>query len=208
MYAENFTENPQTKQEIKSTEWYVPYWRKIVRLLVGQEKPPLFTQIVFFISLIIAFIFEIWSLISFFILKNPAYLKENKRVDVLAIVELRGRELEMDGELFVRNIQYFHLIAIGTWGLALIGLLLFWRQIKIAHHILLGSVMAYLIAMFALLGSTYFVEDTTSFDKIVLVILCFLFVIHYVLQELKERKNKQEMDEENDLDQLITTSDD
>lgn len=169
-------DNPFFQSQLKQTKSFV----------FGDESPNLYTQIVFFVGLTISLIFELWNVISFMILKFPLYLKSNRQVDVEAIVALRGSELGFEEGIFYRNLEYFNLIGIVVWVVVIAGLIFLWRKKKWSTYAIVGSIIVYLISMIFLLGMTYFIEDTTLFDKIILLlILVLVFIFHFISNEKK-----------------------
>ena len=156
-----------------------PHLKRVRNVILGTSKPKLFSQIVFYIGLLTASVFGIWSMISFFILKSPRYLKEHKGVDVKAIIELRGRELGFHDAQFYNYLEMFHLLGICLWFIVFIGCVFFWRQKKWPVFVIIGCLLIYCSSMIFLLGPTYFVEDTTLFDKITLSLLFVLILVHH-----------------------------
>jgi len=190
------TPNSLVTESQETKGMFSPYWRAFKKIIFGNDRPSLWIRLFVYFGMFVATIFGLWSLISFSILKNPHYLKQHKKVDVLAIVELRGRELQMEGELFINNLEKFHFLSMCSWFLVFIALILVWRKKKYAIHLLLGSFIFYCVAMFWLLGTQYFVEDTTSFDKFFLIALLICSLVHYILREQKQLKNTSIVDEE------------
>lgn len=171
----------EEKKKDTSNNIFLPYLLKVKNIVLGENTPKTFTKIVFFIGLFIAFIFEIWNSISFFILKSPDFLKKHKQVDVKAIIELRGKELGFKSLDFYQKLEFFHLSSIIIWGIILIGLIFLWRQKKWSIYLIIVALVTYISILLFSLSPTYFIEDLTLFDKINITILFILMLIqHFV----------------------------
>lgn len=194
----NITKNEQDSQMFR------PHLRKAKKFVLGSEPPRLYTQIVFFAGVLITFIFGIWNTLSYFILKSPLYLKRHKQVDVEAIISLRGRELGFEANQFYRYLETFHFTGIIIWFCILIALIFLWRQKKWSAYIIIGGMVIYSALMAFMLGATYFIEDTTLFDKLALLILLILVLIHHFVAGTKDPEivevEKEELIEEEDQD--------
>lgn len=169
----------EAKIENNNQQLFRPHLKRVRNVILGTSRPKLFSQIVFYTGLFTASVFGIWSMISFFILKSPRYLKEHKGVDVKAIIELRGRELGFSDTKFYDYLETFHLVGMCMWFFIFLGCVLLWRQKKWSVFLIIGCLLIYCSSMIFLLGPTYFVEDTTLFDKITLTLLFVLILIHH-----------------------------
>lgn len=168
-----------TNIEKNGEQLFRPHLKRARNFVLGDERPGLYTQIVFFTGLLITSIFGIWNTISYIILKQPLFLKRHKQVDVEAIISLRGRELGFEGTDFYNYLERFHLTGIVLWFCVLIGFIFLWRKQKWSAYIIIGGILLYSSIMTFLLGATYFVEDTTLFDKLSLLVLFLLVLIHH-----------------------------
>lgn len=178
-------EETNIEKKTEESQLFRPHLLRVKKVILGEENPRLYPQIVFFVGLFLSSVFGIWSVISFFILKSPAYLKQHKQVDVNAIIELRGRELGFEEDQFFRYLENFHLAGIILWFIILIGFILLWRQIKWSVYVIISAMIIYLGIMVFMLGPTYFVEDTTLFDKLSLLVLFILLVIQHFVSSKK-----------------------
>lgn len=185
-------------------QMFRPYLRRAKNTVLGTENPKVFSQIVFYIGIVVTFIFGIWSSVSYFILKTPKYLKQHKQVDVKAIVELRGRELGFEGETFYRYLELFHFSSVCLWICILAGLIFFWRKKKWSVYVIITGLIVYNALMVFMLGPTYFIEDTTLFDKLTLLVFFLLVLIHHfvmgtttteVSEETEETTGEEEAEE-------------
>jgi hypothetical protein len=190
--ANCMSEINETNIENNQSELFRPHLKRAKNFVLGTEIPGLYTQIVFFAGICITSIFGIWNTISLSILKIPAYLKQHKQVDVEAIVALRGRELGFDGTTFYNYLEIFHLSSIVIWLCILISFIFVWRKKRWAVVVIILGIIIYAALMLFLLGATYFVDDTTLFDKISLLILFVLVVIQHFVAGKKEQEIEME----------------
>lgn len=168
-----------------------PHIQKAKKVVLGQERPKLFTQIVFYLGIVGTSIFGMWSTISLLILKFPGYLKSNKQVDVEAIVGLRARELGFEGTDFFNKLVLFHLTSTLVWIIILICFFLLWRSIKWANVVIVAGIVALTLFTLILFGPTYLIEDTTTFDKITLLIMLTLSVISHFTMTPKQKEAEE-----------------
>lgn len=175
-----------------NTQMFRPHLKRVRNVIFGPSKPKLFSRIVFYTGLLTASIFGIWSMISFFILKSPRYLKEHKGVDVKAIIDLRGRELGFNDTQFYNYLETFHLLGICLWFFVFLGCVFFWRQKKWSVFMIIGCLLVYCSSMIFLLSPTYFIEDTTLFDKLALLLVFILFLIHHFIYGKKKTETEDE----------------
>lgn len=188
IFVIEMSEQEETNIEKKEedVQLFRPHLRRVKNVVLGSEPPRLYTQIVFFFGMLISLIFLLWNVLSYFILKSPTYLKRHKQVDVEAIVSLRGRELGFVENEFYNYLELFNLVGIFLWFFALVSLVFLWRQKKWSAYIIIGSIVLYSALMAFLLGATYFIEDTTLFDKLSLLILLVLVLIHHFVEGKRE----------------------
>ncbi len=190
------TTQEETNIANNQSQMFRPHLKRAKNVILGEENPNVFSQVVFYTGILGTFIFGIWSSISYLILKNPLYLKQHKQVDVEAIVELRGRELGYEGDSFFRHLELFHLSSTGIWLCVLIGFIFLWRKKKWSAYVIIGGLVVYCALMLFFLGPTYFVEDTTLFDKLSLLILFLLVLIHHFVTGNKKNEIPEEETEE------------
>lgn len=159
----------------------VPFLIQFRNLLFGKEKPDILTRVVFHINLVIWTTFFLWNAISFFTITSRDLILEQKGISVEAIIFARGEKLGYEGAEFLDRLVTFHSIAMICWALVLVGLILFYRKNKRFIYFILGGVSFYIGMMLFYIGFTYFLEDTTTYDKIALLVLLLSAVLHYYL---------------------------
>ena len=161
----------------------VPFIIKFRNFIFGKKKPDIYTRITFFTNLVIWATFFIWHCISYFTITSRTLILRQKGIPVESIIEKRGAQLEFAHGDFLNRLLTFHAISIICWGLIFLGLILLYRKKKQFSYFILGSIIFYLGMNVFYLSFTYFMEDTTAYDKIVLLILIASITFHTFLMK-------------------------
>lgn len=162
------------------------------KALYGQERPHWFVQVNYYLCSILAGIAFIWHLFTYAILLKPGFLKRHKFVDVPAIVERRGNELGFAPHTFYETLQTFSLLSAGIWLILILSLIWLWRGKQFYVYIVIGAIVIYMGLLLALLGGNYFIEDTTWFDKLTLLLILLLTIVQNYLFGVTFPKGDQE----------------
>jgi len=161
----------------------VPLIIKLRNFIFGKSKPDIYTRITFFINLVIWATFFIWHCISYFTITSRALILQKKGIPVERIIENRGSQLDFAQGDFLNRLLTFHAISIICWGLIFVGLVLLFRKKKQFSYFILGPIIFYLGMNAFYLSFTYFMEDTTAYDKIALLILIASILFHTYLMK-------------------------
>jgi len=159
----------------------VPFLIKFRNFIFGKEKPDFYTRIVFIIGILIWLTFQLWSTLSYFTLYSRSIIEQEKGIPIEKIIRDRGTELGFIDDDFVSRLLTFNAIGIICWGIVFFGLILLYRKRKQFIFFILGGSLFYLGMSIFYVSYTYFIEDTTSFDKIALLVLITSCVFHYFL---------------------------
>lgn len=162
--------------------------RRLSHFLFGKEKISPLKFMMLLIHSLISVIFLFWHLISYFVIKNHELIIEHKKIDVDQLLYNRGAALGFDPIQFSAHLTTFHLLSAICWSLLL---LLVFGMLRNHKHLLTTTIVLlvfYYGAMLLYLGPTYYKEDTTSFDKISLV----LFLTNAVFYQLIHHKSGKE----------------
>ena len=165
----------------------VPILLKVRNLVFGEERPDIYTRITFHINLLIWAAFMVWNVISYFTIALRAVILEEKGIPVETIIQERGLTLGFGQDEFLSRLLTFHGIAIICWGLVFFGLILLYRKKKQFSYFIFGSVGFYIGMSIFYLSFTYFLQDTTTFDKIALLVLLASCGLHAYL--MKNERN-------------------
>jgi len=159
----------------------VPFLIKFRNFVFGKEKPDIYTRVVFIVNLIIWLSFQLWTAISYFTLYNRSMIEQQKGIQIEKIIRDRGVELGFIDDDFISRLLTLNAIGIICWGLVFFGLILLFRKRKQFIFFMLGGSLFYLGMSVFYVSYSYFIEDTTTFDKIALLILITSSSFHYFL---------------------------
>jgi hypothetical protein len=172
----------------KSTKFQspLPFLIQLRNLIFGKQKPDIFTRLTFYINLWIWLTFTVWSIISYISISARDFILQQKGISVANIIEERGVELGFEGDEFLNRLLTFHSISFICWMLVFVGLVLLYRKKVQFIYFVLGATIFYIGMHIFYLSFAYFVEDTTLYDKISLLIIVTGSLIHLYL--LKNEK--------------------
>jgi hypothetical protein len=159
----------------------VPIVLKIRDLIYGKEKPDFFTRMNFLLNLVLWATFMIWSLISFYAVNARHFIYQQKGIPVEAIIKSRGRELGFDGDDFLQRLLTANGISVICWAAVFIALIFMYRRSKRFFYPFIVPILFYIGMLFFYISPAYFFEDTTTFDKIALLIMLTSASIYYYL---------------------------
>lgn len=152
----------------------LPLLLRLKNVVFGKTIPDYYTQFSFFLSLIVWIIFTSWSILGSIAIRSRFWMETEKGIDVSALVSTRGEALGFTPESFIGRLETFYALAIVFWIIVFIGIVLLWRKMTWFPYFIFGGAALYLLAMWFILGFSYWYNDTTFFDK-----LCYiLFVGH------------------------------
>lgn len=164
----------------------LPLVLKLRNLVFGKQKPDGFTRLLFIINISAWFIFTLWNLLSYVSILMTNYIREEKGVSVARLVRKRGEELGFGGNEFLDIVRQFHFLNIFVWLLIFVGIVLLYRKKKVFAFMYFSGFIVHFFLMLFMLGLTYFIEDTSFFDKILYGIMIIPSVVYLVL--LKKEK--------------------
>lgn len=189
MFDETKISNSEQKPEVTKFNSPLPFILKLRNLIFGERKPDIYTQITFYLNIAIVTIFGLWSVVSFVAINNATIFLQEKGVDVHALIDLRGIQLGFESGDFVDRLTTFHGISMICWATVFFSLILLWRGKKQFGYVFFVPFAFYFGTMTFYISFTYFLEDTTSFDKICLLIM-FMNTLLYVLFHKESDEDK------------------
>ena len=197
----------EATEATKSTKFQspLPFLIQLRNLIFGKQKPDIFTRVTFYINLLIWLTFILWSIISYISISARTFILQEKGISVEAIVEKRGAELGFEGGEFLDRLLTFHSISFICWMIVFVGLVLLYRKKIQFIYFVLGATLFYIGMHIFYLSYTYFVEDTTLYDKISLLILITGSLIHLYL--MKNEQGGGTINFFGDVDDDATTED-
>ena len=174
--------------KLKTTKYQspLPFIIKLRNFIFGNNRPDLFTQVTFYLNTIIWITFISWSVISYLAIASRNLILSHKGIPVEKIIETRGLALGYGDNEFISRLNTFHGIAIICWVVVFIGLVMLYRKKKSFIYPIILSTLFYIGMSIFYLGFNYFIEDTTTYDKIALLVLIMSSIIQYF--QLKSEK--------------------
>lgn len=183
-YSEESSEKPEKTTKFQSPK---PILVRLRNLIFGRRKPDIFTRVTFYINLILWLFFMLWNIIGYFAISMREMISEMKDIKVEEIIGDRGIELGFEPADFISRLTVLHGVGILCWSAVFFGLVLLYRKRKQFIYFIVGGVLFYIGLNIFYLSFQFFREDTTSFDKISLLIIILSTVIHSVLMNNERR---------------------
>ena len=164
---------------VKKFQSPVPLLINLKNLIFGKEKPDVYTQLTFYINVIIWLTFLLWSILSYFTISSHKVMNQFKGINIEQIIQKRGEELGFEGtDTFLDCLLTFNGVAIICWGVVFFGLILLFRKKNKAIYFILGGTFFYIGMSIFYLSWSYFIEDMTSYDKVALLIIIVSTIFH------------------------------
>lgn len=158
------------KEKLRKLESPIPFVIILRNWIFGKKRPDIYTRLTFLANLIIWLLFLIWSGFSYFAVTSRQWIWENKGIGVTWIIEKRGKELGFGEGEFLARLETANLMAIICWIVFFVGLVFLYRKKRLFVYFTFVPLMAYIGLNSLYLGFTYFIEDITLFDKVLLLI--------------------------------------
>ncbi|MFT6244931.1 MAG: hypothetical protein ACJAXI_001700 [Crocinitomicaceae bacterium] len=177
------------REKIRKFESPLPFVLILRNLIFGKKRPDMYTRIAFFVGTIISLTFLLWSIITYYTLVSRDWISSQKGIPVQSIIENRGLELEFESGDFLNRLQVASAISIILWIVFFAGLVLLYRKKKLFIYFTMVPLALYLGMSIFYLSFTYFAQDTTMFDKIALLVLGLILIMHSYLMG-NERKGE------------------
>lgn len=168
----------------------LPILLRLRNLVFGEQAPDTYTKISFFFALIIWCIFFLWSILGLVVIQSRHWIKEEKKIDVTQLIEQRGQELGFDRFVFADRLETFHTASIVCWIIVFAGLVLLYRKRMEFIYLFGAGTGIYLLLMWFMLGFGYWLKDTTTFDKIVFILMVAHTFLYYYFLKMEKAGNK------------------
>lgn len=191
MSEENTYTEDQKKASATKFQSPLPFILQLRDLIFGKRKPDFITKITFYANLVLWSTFMLWSVISTYTISAREFIYKEKHIPVEYIINKRGQELGFSNNDFVDHLSTYHLAGLILWAIVFVGLVLLFRKMKVFIYFFLGPVVVYLLLTIFYLGWTYFIHDTTTFDKVALAIMLISGGVYYYM--IKDREYDEEL---------------
>lgn len=178
----------ETNEEIEQHTKFnsaLPLILKLRDLIFGETKPDVYTRITVYFNALIWLIFLSWHLISYASISLREVIFTEKKIDVEALIFERGKLLGFQPYEFLNLLLNYHIISAICWGTIFIGLILIWRKNKLFNYFIFIPLIIYAGMIVFFLRWRYFMEDTTTFDKITLLVFVLNILIYWIIQRAK-----------------------
>jgi|UniRef100_UPI0040496D41 hypothetical protein len=171
----------------------LPLLRRLRNFVFGKHQPDGVTKIIFYFHLILWVIFFFWSMLQLIVLKNRDWIAEIKRIPVTELLNQRAQTLGFESIIFIDRLQTNYSIALFLWSSYFVGLVLLWRKKMYYTYVIFTVLIAYLFTPLLLLGWTYWTEDISTFDKIILLstILITVTYTYFIKQSLLSKSTQE-----------------
>jgi len=167
----------------------LPILMRLKNLVFGEKAPDTYTRISFYLALLIWFIFFLWSILGVVVIQSRHWIKEEKKIDVTRLIEQRGQELGFEKYVFADRLETFHTASIICWLVVFAGLVLLYRKKLEFIYLFLAGAGIYLLLMWFMLGFGYWAKDTTTFDKVVFILMVLHTSIYYYFLKMEKEGN-------------------
>ncbi len=168
--AEKEEKERKKREKMRKLESPIPFVIILRNWIFGKKRPDIYTSLTFITNLIIWLLFLIWSGFSYFAVNSRDWIWEQKGIAVTSIINDRGTELGFEDGVFLGRMEMVSMIAIVCWVVFFVGLIFLYRKKRIFVYFTLIPLLTYIGINSVYLGFTYFIEDITLFDKILLLI--------------------------------------
>ena len=183
----NFTEKPEGTEKKTKFQSPKPILVRLRNIVFGKRKPDIFTRVTFYINTVLWLSFMLWNVVGYFAISSREMITEMKGIKVEKIIVERGIELGFEPTDFISRLTVVHGVGILCWAAVFFGLILLYRKRKQFLYFILGGVLFYVGLNIFYLSFQFFREDTTSFDKISLLVIVLSTVIHSFLMGNERR---------------------
>lgn len=159
----------------------VPILRQLRNLIFGLKIPDMYTRLTFYMNVVLWTTFILWDVLSYFAMTSTELFVEQKGIPIEQIISERGAALGFGEGDFLARLTTYHSIGIICWLVFFFGLILMYRKNKRYIYFCLGALIFYFGMCIFYIGFSYFLEDTTTYDKIALLIMIASIIFHSYL---------------------------
>jgi hypothetical protein len=156
----------------------------------NQERPDHFTQISFYINLAVSIYFLFWNLLTLLTINNTNLIEKYKHLSVSEMIEKRGKNLGFDWQEFQTSLNQYYVISLILFIPIALGLYLLWKKRSVFYMLIVISFLLQILLMVILLGPSYFWNDNTFTDKILLLVILVNSSIYRGLLKKEDQSGK------------------
>ena len=158
----------------------------LIRFFLGTKDPDAYTKVTFYTLLAITGLFLIWNLVGYAALSYQHLIHIHRHVSIDLIFAERAKTLGYSAEEFVHRLDVLFTTSIVCWVIILGALVLLWRKNTLYFPIVICGALLYLAMLFFYIGYDYFRTDTSIFDKVALIVLFVMSILHYFIMKKEQ----------------------
>jgi hypothetical protein len=187
--AEREEKDRAKREKLRKLESPIPFVVILRNWIFGKRKPDVLTRLTFTANTVICLLFLIWSGFSYFAVNSRQWIWEQKGLAVTWIIERRGKQLGFDEGVFLERLEFTSLMALFCWMVFFVGLVLLYRKKRMFIYFTIIPLLVYIVMNSMYLGFSYFTEDVTLFDKVLLLIsVLSLLITAYMIRGNRDNK--------------------
>lgn len=175
--AEREEKDRAKRERLRKLESPIPFVVILRNWIFGKRRPDVLTRLTFMANVVIFLLFLIWSGFSYFAVNSRQWIWEQKGLAVTWIIERRGKQLGFDEGVFLERLEFTSLMALLCWLVFFVGLVFLYRKKRVFIYLTIIPLLLYVVLNSMYLGFTYFIEDVTLFDKVLLLISALSLLI-------------------------------
>ena len=186
MSVENEYYEPESEEKPEKRKIHT----QVKHIIYGRKRPDIYTLTTFVVNLVICLIFILWQVLSLVALYSREYIWQQKDIPVEAIINERGEQLGFEHGSFLDYLSTVYSLSLICWGVFFLGLIFLYRKQKRFIYFTIGPLLFYLGMLIFYLNFQYFIEDTTSFDKVALLIAFVSLIFNFYLLKSEKTNGK------------------
>ncbi len=161
------------------------YAKAAKKLVLGSDRPPLFTRVILIVALIAMSYYFLWNGLRYFVIDNIDSLNTSDAAVAKAKLQKLGEEHNISDA--VKTFKQYGLFMLISAAISLVGMAFIYRRKLFGYYIFLVGLVAMLLTPFITLSWSYVTSEVDFYDFIIPPVLGFIFFVSYKrLKKLKE----------------------
>lgn len=153
----------------------------LIHFFLGTKDPDAYTKVTFYTLLTITSLFLVWNLVGYAALSYQHLIHIHRHVSIDQIFAERATILGYSADEFSHRLGVLFTMSIVCWLIILGALVLLWRKNSLYFPIILSGAFLYLAMLVFYIDYDYFRTDTSLFDKVALMVLFVMSILHYFI---------------------------
>ncbi len=161
------------------------YAKAAKKVLLGNQRPPLFTRIILIVALICVGYYFLWNGLKFVALNNIDSFSAKESAEFKTVIYKLGHKHGMEDPL--NQIKTYCLAMLAASGLGLVSMAIIYRRKLFGYYMFFIAMLAMLVIPFVLLTWDYATNGVDFYDYIIPPALAGIFYVSFKrLKKLKE----------------------